>query len=106
MQNNSLSLLATLCLSTAMFVLPVMAQNTPAAAPTPAPSEGATMPAPVLDEKDQERQRLETELSNTQVNSGEILDFPAGRNYGADHDSESGSGHAACRAGSLLQRDP
>ena len=82
MQNNSLSLLATLCLSTAMFVLPVMAQNTPAAAPTPAPSEGATMPAPVLDEKDQERQRLETELSNTQVNSGEILDFPARTSLG------------------------
>ena len=27
MQNNSLSLLATLCLSTAMFVLPAMAQK-------------------------------------------------------------------------------
>ena len=79
MQNNSLSLLATLCLSTAMFVLPAMAQNAPA---EPAQVDPASMPAPGLDEKEQERQRLEAELNNTQVNSGEILDFPARTSLG------------------------
>ena len=96
MQNSSLSLLATLCLSTAMFVLPVMAQDAPAApnpatapaqnepvaTPELAQSDSAGKPAPVLDEKEQERQRLDAELSNTQVNSGEILDFPARTSLG------------------------
>ena len=52
MQNNSLSLLATLCLSTAMFVLPVMAQNAPSEPNMPL--NDSAMPAPEVDEKDQQ----------------------------------------------------
>ena len=91
MQNNSLSLLATLCLSTAFFVSPAYAQN------APQPLTGATagselipadtsadtgLPNTMDAGKAQEKQLLEAELSNTAVSSSEILDFPARTSLG------------------------
>lgn len=91
MQNNSLSLLATLCLSTAFFISPVYAQN------APQPLTGATagselipadtsadtgLPNTMDAGKAQEKQLLEAELSNTAVSSSEILDFPARTSLG------------------------
>ncbi len=100
MQNSSLSLLATLCLSTALFVAPVHAQDATAkpneAQPTaqtdskPAENEQAkaadnkTAENPTANDvaKEEERKQLEAELNNTDVNSAEILDFPARTSLG------------------------
>ncbi len=134
MQNSSLSLLATLCLSTALFVAPASAQNATAktndAQPTaqaqaknavnnqgqaadkkanakPAangqgqaadkkanakPAEtgqaqaadksNGAQPAENNAAKEEERKLLEAELNNTDVDSTEILDFPARTSLG------------------------
>ncbi len=117
MQNSSLSLLATLCLSTALFVAPVYADDAAAkpndAQPTeqnnskPAEKEQAkpaekeqAKPAEKEQEKpadnkaddkpanannvakEEERKLLEAELNNTDVDSNEILDFPARTSLG------------------------
>ena len=131
MQNSSLSLLATLCLSTALFVMPASAQNAAgknnnaqptaqaqaknaannqgqgadkaaakpgannqgqgadkAAAKPGANNQGqgadkaAAKPDGNSAAKEEERKQLEAELNNTDVDSTEILDFPARTSLG------------------------
>ena len=117
MQNSSLSLLATLCLSTALFVMPASAQNAAeknnnaqptaqaqaknagnnqgqaadkAAAAKPAANnqgQAADKAAAAKSDgnsaaKEEERKQLEAELNNTDVDSTEILDFPARTSLG------------------------
>lgn len=102
MQNSSLSLLATLCLSTALFVMPAFAQNAAEknnnAQPTAqagdkakdaangqgqAVNKNGNVPASGNSAvKEEERKQLEAELNNTDVDSTEILDFPARTSLG------------------------
>lgn len=92
MQNNSLSFIAVLCLSTAFLTTPVFAQEVPApnsAIPAPTDTNAAGVSsdakeaaAPVDPAKEAQKKALETELSNTNVNSEEILDFPGRTSLG------------------------
>lgn len=77
MLNNSLSFITVLSLSTALFVMPVGAQEVPV---DMAPSE-AGIAAPVEIDSAQKK-ALEAELSNTNINSAEILDFPGRTSLG------------------------
>lgn len=90
MQNNLLSFIAVLCLSTALCATSVSAQESekqnPAAEPTTvAATENSaqnTPSAPVDPAKEAQKKALEAELSNTNVNTSEILDFPGRTSLG------------------------
>lgn len=79
MQNSSLSLLATLCLSTALIVVPAFAEDAPKQVE---PTVNAEQVKPQDEAKEQERKMLEAELNNTDVDSAEILDFPTRTSLG------------------------
>ena len=89
MQNNSLSFIAVLCLSTAFLTVSVSAQEMPPLDPSMPISgdmkpenrgpNGAETPENKVSSdaaKDAQKKAMETELSNTNINSEEILDFP------------------------------
>lgn len=109
MQNNSLSFIAALSLSTAFLTVTVSAQELPPLDASAAASlQVATLPSdgavqgktdvvnnaksnagasgaqaqPANAQKEAKKKALETELSNTNVNSEEVLDFPARTSLG------------------------
>ncbi len=84
MRNNSLSLLTALCLSTAFIVTPVWAQKAPkqVAPAVTAKAQPAEKNAAVDAEKEKQSKDLEAELSNTDVDSAKILDFPSRTSLG------------------------